>query len=175
MHRTPSYILLFIAMALLQIFLFNNLAISSFFCPLVYVTFLVLLPLECTPILRLGLGLLMGIVMDATMGIAGINTIATLPVAFLRPNIIRLLSARDDMRDDGLPSPERMGKQLFWSYVVVMILLHHTLFFSLEALSWYHLPRTLLRILLSSAGTLLIIGFTERLFTLKLSSSSQML
>ena len=73
MHRTPSYILLFIVMALLQIFLFNNLAISSFFCPLVYLTFLVLLPLESTPILMLGLGLLMGIVMDATMGIAGIN------------------------------------------------------------------------------------------------------
>ncbi len=175
MHRTLPYTILFVIVSLLQIYLFNNLAIGSWFAPLVYLSFLVLLPLETPPIVMLLLGLLTGIVMDSTMGVSGINTLATLPVAFLRPKLIHLLSAREDMRDDGIPSPERMGKQLFWSYVVVMILLHHTLFFAFEALSWYHLPRTLLRILLSGAGTLIFIGFTERLFTAKVVSQSKML
>lgn len=175
MHRIPSYLILFLALALLQIFLFNNLAISSYFCPLIYLIFLLLLPLETPAIALLGLGLLTGVVMDATMGVAGINTIATLPVVFLRRNIIHLLSSREDMREDGIPSPERMGRQLFWYYAVMVVLIHHTLFFSLEALSWYHLPRTLLRIVVSSCGTLLITGFTERLFSTSLGTNAKML
>lgn len=170
MHRAIPYLLLFLIVSLLQIYLFNNLAIGSWFSPLVYLAFLVLLPLETPPIVMLLLGLVMGVCMDATMGIAGINTLATLPVAFLRPKLIHALSARDDLRDDGIPSPARMGKPLFWSYVVVMILIHHSLFFTLEALSWHHLLRTILRILLSGAGTLCFIGFTERIFTARLAS-----
>ena len=170
MHRAIPYLLLFLIVSLLQIYLFNNLAIGSWFSPLVYLAFLVLLPLETPPIVMLLLGLVTGMCMDATMGIAGINTLATLPVAFLRPKLIHALSARDDLRDDGVPSPARMGKPLFWSYVVVMILIHHSLFFTLEALSWHHLLRTILRILLSGAGTLGFIGFTERIFTARLAS-----
>ena len=170
MHRAIPYLLLFLIVSLLQIYLFNNLAIGSWFSPLVYLAFLVLLPLETPPIVMLLLGLVTGMCMDATMGIAGINTLATLPVAFLRPKLIHALSARDDLRDDGVPSPARMGKPLFWNYVVVMILIHHSLFFTLEALSWHHLLRTILRILLSGAGTLCFIGFTERIFTARLAS-----
>ena len=170
MHRAIPYLLLFLIVSLLQIYLFNNLAIGSWFSPLVYLAFLVLLPLETPPIVMLLLGLVTGMCMDATMGIAGINTLATLPVAFLRPKLIHALSAREDLRDDGVPSPARMGKPLFWSYVVLMILIHHSLFFTLEALSWHHLLRTILRILLSGAGTICFIGFTERIFTARLAS-----
>ncbi len=170
MHRTPSYILLFLTLTLLQIFLFNNLAIGAYFAPLAYIAFLLLLPLETPAIAMLGLGLLTGLVMDYSMGIAGLNCITTLTVAFFRPKLIHLLSSREDLRDDGIPSPERMGRQLFWSYVVLVVVLHHTLFFSLEALSWHYAWRTLLRIVLSSGGTILVVALTERLFTAKISS-----
>lgn len=170
MHRTAPYMLLFVVLALLQIFLFNNLAISSYFSPLVYLVFLVLLPLETSGIAMLLLGLATGMVMDHTMGTAGINTFATLFVAFFRRNLITLLSNREDLRDEGIPSPERMGVQLFWSYAVAMVLLHHAIFFIMESLSWMHLGRTLLRILLSSGGTLFVLYLTERLFTPNLST-----
>lgn len=170
MHRTLPYILLFLVLSLLQIFLFNNLAIGAYFSPLVYLTFLLLLPLEMPAIAMLGTGLLMGLLMDYTMGVAGLNCITTLAVAFFRPKLIHLLSSREDLRDDGIPSPERMGQQLFWSYVVLVVVLHHALFFSLEALSWQHAWRTLLRILLSSAGTILVVAVTERLFTTKIAT-----
>lgn len=170
MHRTAPYILLFLTLALLQIFLFNNLAIGAFFCPLVYVVFLLFLPLEMPAIAMLGLGLLTGLTMDYTMGTAGLNCITTLAVAFFRPKLIHLLSNREDLRDDGIPSSERMGQQLFWSYVVLIVVLHHALFFSLEALSWQHAWRTVLRILFSSTGTLFVVGITERLFTTQITA-----
>lgn len=168
MHHVPAYILLFIALSLVQIFLLNNLVAGSFLCPLIYVAFLILMRLDTMPIVMLACGLAIGSLMDLTMGVAGINTIATLLIAFLRPTLIRLVSPREEWREDGVPSPERMGQSLFWSYLVVMVLLHHTVFFSLEALSWGHLLRTVIRILVSSAATILLVWLTERLFTAKI-------
>ena len=43
MYRTVPYIVLFLILALLQIFLFDNLSISIYLCPLVYIGFIVLL------------------------------------------------------------------------------------------------------------------------------------
>lgn len=172
MHHLPAYILLFVTLSLLQIFLLNNLVAGSFLCPLIYVAFIILMRLDAMPILMLGCSLAMGILMDVTMGMAGINTIATLLIGFLRPTLIHMVSTREELREDGIPSPERMGANLFWSYLVVMVLLHHTVFFTLEALSWGHLWRTILRILLSSGTTLLLVWLTARLFTAKISTRS---
>lgn len=77
MYRTLQYALLFLVAALLQIFLFNNLSLSVYLNPLVYVVFIALLPMETTPIRMLLAGLAMGLAMDWTMGAAGVNTIAT--------------------------------------------------------------------------------------------------
>ncbi len=170
MHHVPAYILLFALLSLVQIFLLNNLVAGSFLCPLIYVAFIILMRLDTMPIVLLACSLAMGMLMDTTMGVAGINTIATLLIGFLRPTVIRMVSPREDLRDDGIPGPERLGISLFWSYIVVMVLIHHTVFFTLEALSWGHLLRTVLRIVVSSCATLLLVWLTERLFTAKISA-----
>lgn len=168
MYRTLPYISLFLATVLLQVFLFDNLTISIYLNPLVYVAFIALLPLDTPPVVVLAAGLVAGITMDFAMGMAGVNTIATLPVAFVRPTLLRLLMRRDDLREGGVPSALRLGKRTFLSYLVVLVLLHHTLFFLLEALSWAHLPHTLLRIVVSSAVSVLFVGIIARIFTAKL-------
>lgn len=168
MYRALPYTLLFVLTTLLQSFFFNHLVLGPLCSPLIYIALVLLLPLDTTPVAMLGAGLLCGMTADYAMGTVGLNLAATLPIAFLRPNIVRLLSIREDNRDEGEPSPERMGARLYWSYLVVMVLLHHLLFFTLEALSWELLPRTLLRILLSGAVTVAVIGLAERLLTAKL-------
>ena len=78
MHRTLPYLGLFAAAVLLQVFLFDNLSISIYLNPLVYIVFIALLPLDTLPVAVLGAGLVLGVTMDCVMGAAGINTIATL-------------------------------------------------------------------------------------------------
>ena len=56
MYRTVPYIVLFLILALLQIFLFDNLSISIYLCPLVYIGFIVLLPIDAPPVAVLFLG-----------------------------------------------------------------------------------------------------------------------
>ena len=139
MYRTLPYFGLFAAAVLLQVFLFDNLSISVYFNPLVYIVFIALLPLETLPVAVLGAGLALGVTMDCVMGAAGSNTIATLLIAYLRPTLI-----------------------------VALTLIHHAVFFSLEALSWIHLPHTLLRIAVSSAVSVGFIWIIARIFTAKL-------
>ena len=64
MYRTVPYIVLFLILALLQIFLFDNLSISIYLCPLVYIGFIVLLPIDAPPVAVLFLALSMSVAMD---------------------------------------------------------------------------------------------------------------
>ena len=115
----------------------------------------------------LGAGLALGVTMDCVMGAAGINTIATLLIAFLRPTLIGMLYGRENAREGGVPSSARFGERIFVGYLVALTLIHHAVFFSLEALSWIHLPHTL-RIAVSSAVSVGFIWIIARIFTAKL-------
>lgn len=168
MYRTFPYLMLFAVAVLLQVFLFDNLSISIYFNPLVYIAFLVLLPLDMRPVSVLLAGLVLGVAMDCAMGAAGINTISTLLIAFLRPAVLGLLCRRDDAREGGVPSAERLGSRVFIEYLVVLTLLHHSVFFSLEALSWAHVLHTLVRIVVSSLASVVFIWFIARVFTTKI-------
>lgn len=167
MYRTFPFLMLFAATALLQVFFFDNLSLSIYLCPLVYVAFVALLPLDTPHAVVLLAGLVSGVAMDWAMGTAGINTVATVFVAFLRPYLLQLVCRRDDTREEGLPSADRLGKAVFLKYLIVLVLLHHAVFFVMEALSWTHVLHTLLRIVVSSTVTVGFIWLIARLFTSK--------
>ena len=169
MHRTLPYLGLFAAAVLLQVFLFDNLTIRIYLNPLIYIVFLLLLPLDTRPIAMLGAGLALGVTMDFAMGAAGINTIATLLIAFLRPALAGMLFGRDNAREGGIPSSERLGERHFINYLVVMTLVHHAVFFSLESLSWVHVLHTLTRIAVSTVASVVFIWIIARIFTAKIS------
>lgn len=166
MHRTPQYIVLFAALMLLQTFLFDNLALSSWFNPLIYVVFIILLPLESLPVTVVLSGAALGIAADIFTGGQGLNTAATLPAAFIRQPLLAHLCDRNDLRDGGIPTAERLGSP--WRFVqlaATVIAVQHTLFFLLESWSWHFLPHVLLRTVLSGSFTLLFAWMTARLFS----------
>jgi len=168
MYRILQYSILFAVVSLLQIFLFNNLMISAFFSPLIYVAFLLLLPIETPPIVMLLLGLLSGVAMDWTMGAAGVNTAATVFVAFFRLQLLGMLLGRENVHDGGVPSALRMGDKLFFEYTVCFVALHHAIFFAMESLSLAHLWLTGLRWAVSVAASVVCCWLIARLFALKL-------
>lgn len=170
MYRTLPYLLLFIVVILFQVFFFDNLSISIYLNPLVYIAFILLLPLDILPVVLLLAGFVTGVVMDYLMGAAGVNTIATLFIAFVRPTVLNILYNRDDIKDGGVPSAERLGNNVFWSYLAIMVVTHHLIFFSLETLSWTHIARILLCTAFSSAVSILFVWLIARLFTAKLPS-----
>ena len=57
MYRLLEYGILFFVMVILQVFLFSRIGISIYVNPLVYIAFLILLPMEIAGALRLVLGM----------------------------------------------------------------------------------------------------------------------
>ena len=146
--------------------MFDNLALSSYFCPMVYIVFLILLPIDSRPITVLLSGAALGLTADFLTGGQGLNLAATLPAAFMRQPLLARLCDRDDLRDGGIPSAQRLGNEWrFMNLAAAVTAVHHGIFFVLESFSWHFLPHTLLRLILSGGFTLLFAWAAARLFT----------
>lgn len=162
MYRVLEYIIFFVAVVLLQALLFDNLLFSSLIMPLYYVVFVVLLPVKMGRFWLLVLGTLLGMVMDVSMGTAGLNTIATAAVAFVRPAIMNLLMGKD-LAHENIPYGGSISPHSFILYASMMVLVHHALFYGFESLG-SHFFYTVGKVILSSVATVLLTLLTARLF-----------
>ena len=75
MYRLLEYGILFFVMVILQVFLFSRIGISIYVNPLVYIAFLILLPMEIAGALLLVLGMVLGMTVDFFIGKPPKNTI----------------------------------------------------------------------------------------------------
>ena len=167
MYRILEYTLVFVVAVVLQVFLFNNLNLSLYVNPLIYVVFLVMLPMEIDRGLLLILGLLLGVTLDALMGTAGLNTIASLTTAFFRPMLLLLLAGKDEIHDGGVPGSARLGFARYVRYLLAVVSLHCLVLFSFESLTWQYYYLTFLRIILSTLATAFLIYWLQLLFVLR--------
>jgi len=165
MHRTLQYAILFIVMVILQIFLFSRIGISVYVHPLVCIAFIALCFAELLRLLSRRIALWRGSRSGLFVAAAGIHTVAALLAAFCRPALLNVLVGKDEVKDGGVPNVNRIGAKKFVRYASAMILIHSTAFFLLEALSWSFFYRTALRIALSSAVTLPLVYFCQKLFS----------
>lgn len=163
MNRLLENIIFFVVLLLLQVFLFNNLNLSVYLNPLVYIAFLLLLPMEMKTVWVLLLGLLLGVATDFMVGGAGLNTIASLATAFMRRQALILLLGKDTVNEGGIPCSNRIGTGKFFRYVSVLTAVHCLIFFSFESLNYSHFYVTLIKIVLSTAVTIVLVYFSQTL------------
>lgn len=165
MPRALQYILLFITTALVQLLMLDNLSLSLYLHPMLYLATIVLLPIEMASVWVLLTGLAMGVLMDAGSGTAALNTIATLFSAYARPLFLRLGVDKDELREGGgIPTARMMGRGGFARYVIPLTLCHCTIYFLLEAASWHLLHLTALRIAVSTAASVALIYLCQLFF-----------
>ena len=108
--RTKEYIILTLVVLFVQIFVLNNLSISPLVAPMVYIVLILMMPIESSQWKMLGVGVLLGMLMDLTMGTAGLNTLVTLPIAvFRRPLLYALSGLAAISKEEGIPSVKRLG------------------------------------------------------------------
>lgn len=162
MQRAIEYILFFVAVVLLQALLFDNLLFSGLVVPLYYVVFVVLLPVSMERLWLLVLGVVLGMTMDISMGTAGLNTIATAAVAYVRPFAMNLTMGKD-VAHESIPYGGAIDLRSFALYATILILVHNLLFFGFESLG-SHFFYTLSRVVCSTAVTLALVIATARLF-----------
>lgn len=168
--RTRVYLILTFVVLFVQVFVLNNLSISPLVAPMVYITLILLMPIESSQWKMLFAGLALGALMDLTMGTAGLNTLVTLPIAFFRrPLLFALAGLSAISKEEGTPLPKRLGPR-FHRYFIIMIALHSLLFYFAEWLSFDNFGTLVLRIALSTLCSLVLDYILVSLFMKRLSA-----
>jgi hypothetical protein len=153
-----------------QVFVLNNLSITPLVAPMVYIVLILMLPLEYSQWKMLLSGLALGVLMDVTMGTAGLNTLVTLPIAFFRRPMLSLFGGFSSIsKEEGVPSVKRLGMR-FHSYFVGVVVLHSVMFYLVEWLSFDNLGMLLLRIVCSTLCSLVLDYIILTLFQKRLSA-----
>jgi rod shape-determining protein MreD len=157
--------LIFILLILLQVLLFNNIQFSGYVNPYVYIMFILLLPVEIPSWVLLLLSFTTGLIIDIFSGSPGMHTSATVLAGFVRPYALRIVSPRDGYEPGSDPSMLIYGFRWFFSYALLIVVVHHTTLFYLEVFRFADFFRTMLRVLLStlfSMSFILLIEFYRR-------------
>jgi len=151
---------MFISLVLVQVLIFNQVQFSGFFNPYVYLLFIILLPLSAPRYLVLILAFLLGLIIDVFSNSLGVHSAATVFAAYARPLVIRVISNREDDKSD---YPGLHQNKLIWfiNYLLIMVLLHHTVLFYLEVYTFTNFFNTFYRVILSSLFSIIIIVLSQ--------------
>lgn len=148
-------IVLFGVLILLQTLLFNRISLFGFATPVLYIYFLLKLPVGRDPHYVIIAAFLMGMIIDIFLNTPGMNAAATTIVAAFRRNILELFFEREGY-DDFVPGIN-IAAGPFVRFTIFMVLLHLTLLFFIESFTLFNLKNTLLRIVTSSIVTIPLI------------------
>lgn len=151
---------MFVFLVLAQVLIFNQVQFSGFFNPYVYLLFIILLPFSTPRYLVLVLAFLTGFIIDIFSNSLGVHSAATVFAAYARPLVIRVISNREDDKSD-YPGLHQNKLMWFINYVLIMVLLHHTVLFYLEVYTFANFFNTLYRVLLSSLFSIIIIVLSQ--------------
>lgn len=166
---------------LIQVLILDNITLRwwaepnnfPIFVPMVYPLFLLLLPFETTVPVLLILGFISGIIVDTFMNTAGIHAFAAVFIAYLRTNVLTALLPKNlSEYPNQSPSVKNMGWMPFLVYSSFLILIHHTLFFALELWSLENIGYLSLKIVASTATSLVFVIIYLLLFTRQVSVRS---
>jgi rod shape-determining protein MreD len=148
-------ILLFVILVLLQVLLLNRIAVFGLAVPILYIYFLIKLPYGRNRFYVIVSGFLLGIVIDIFLNTPGMNAAATTIIATLRSMVLNLFYPKNEYED--LVPGIHTSTAAFVKFTVMMVLLHQTLLFFIEAFTLFNLTSTLIRIGSSSVLTIVLI------------------
>ncbi len=147
---------------LIQVLFVNNINISGLgLTPHLYIVALLLLPFEIQPWLLLVFAFVTGLSVDTFDDTGGVHASALVATAFVRPVILRILSPRDGYESGTKPRVFYFGVVWFARYAVIIVFLHHFLYFYLEVFTFDRFFYTFATILLNTIFTLIFIILSQ--------------
>lgn len=156
MFKNIAYFWMTVALLFVQLFILDEISIAMWLRPMIFPLVILLLPIEWRTIWVVLASLLLGIFMDISIGGMGLYTSTLLPLAVMRRWILYLSTRRSIEAGDQTSLLSRMPLYQVMIYVGVMLLLHHTMFFALESLSFVGVMQLIATILFSTLLSILL-------------------
>lgn len=155
-----KYSVIFVVLVLIQVLFLNQMQISGYLNPYMYILFVLLLPLSAPRYIVLLSGFLIGLTIDIFSNSLGLHAAATVFIAYIRPFVVRSISDREEEIND-FPGLKQNKFSWFLYYSSVMVFFHHFILFYLEIFSFTQFFNTLLRVVLSSLLSIFVIVLSQ--------------
>jgi hypothetical protein len=157
-------IIRFILLLLVQVLVIQNVNLTGYIILLPYVLWIIMLPFEANKLVVLFASFGMGVCIDFFYDSSGLHAFACTAMGFSRYYLLKYISPREGYDPGVEPTIEDMGLEWFLRYAGILVLIHHFFLFYLEIFRFSEFFSTLLRVILSSAGTLGMIYVIQFLF-----------
>ena len=157
----------FVVLVFVQVFLLRNVSLYNISSPFVYILFILLLPFETPNWLLFVLAFIMGLTIDAFYNTPGLHASACVLIALVRIIFFNITVHRDGYDHEPEPTLSVMGSTWFFTYALIMTLVHHFFLFNIEVFRWSEIPYTIERFLFSSLFTMALLLITSFLFIRK--------
>ena len=157
-------IIRFILLVFIQVFLLKNVTLYNLSTPYLYILFILLLPFGIPNFLLFILALVLGLSVDAFYDTPGLHAAACVLLAFVRILFINITVQKEGFDNEPEPTVSVMGFRWFFTYAVVLTLVHHFFLFNLEVFRFSEIQYTLTRVILSSVFTVFLMLISGLLF-----------
>ena len=154
----------FILLVLIQGLVLDHIQFSGYINPYLYVLFILLLPFDTPKWILLATAFLIGISIDMFSNTPGMHAAACVLIAFIRPNLLALITQREEIESRDEPSLKKLGIIRFTMYATLLVFIHHAFMFYIEVYRIQEFFSTLLRVFLSTIFTVLLMIVTLYLF-----------
>lgn len=145
----------FVVLLLLQVLLFNNIALFGFVVPYIYVIYILRFPVGGNRSLLLLTSFLLGLCVDIFSNSGGVHAAASVAMAYARPFFLKTSFGISYEYNVVKVSEMPLGGVI--TYVLGSVFLHHLILFTLEIFSVDHILLILKSTLFSTLFTSLLI------------------
>lgn len=164
--KNTARIILFI---LIQVYLLNKIHLHRFIVPYLYYLPILWLSFSIPRVSLLFIGFATGLFLDYFMMTPGLHAAACVLIAFVRPFIINILTPKESSEFNYRePSPRAMQWTPYAVYVFILTLLHHGYMVFLEWLDFGAFLDFIIKVVATTAISMLLIFTVELLFPRKL-------
>ncbi|RYY57588.1 MAG: rod shape-determining protein MreD [Chitinophagaceae bacterium] len=163
-------ILRFAVFILVQVYVLDEIPpLHRYIIPYIYYLFILWLPFSVSRFGLLVIGFLTGLALDYFTNTPGLHAAACLLIAYVRPFLINILTPKDPSEFNYRePSPKAMGWTPYLVYVLVLTIFHHLYLTFLEYLDFGSFIDFVVKVLSTTAISMLLVIVTELLFTRKM-------
>ncbi len=159
-----TYSILFINILLFQVLVLNHFEISRLIYPMMYVILILDLPVKINQLTLIAISIFLGICLDALSDTFGLHTSSLILLAYIRPIVLKYIRPRDGYDKINQPTLREMGKFWYTEYALIMLFIHHLWFFSFELFRLDLIGIIILKSLLSTFFSFILILLVQYLF-----------
>ena len=147
-----KYTLLFLVCILLQALIFNRIVLFHVAVPIVFIYFIIRLPINIKLPYLFTFSFLLGLIVDIFSDTPGVNALACTLISAVRQPIYYAYMAKDDITSRLTPGISTMGLFDYSKYLLTFILIYCIIAFTIEYFSFADVKSI---VILSSASTVL--------------------